>query len=70
MRMNSAADLDHLAATFSFVPPALLASASYFTQGEALAAGKIVPGPLPLRFGGRVSPEGGSDIPADWAVAR
>jgi uncharacterized protein len=70
MRMNSAADVDHLAATFSFVPPALLATASSFVQGEALAAGKIVPCPLLARFGGRISPEGGSDIPADWAAPR
>lgn len=70
MRMNSAADLEHLAAVFSFVPPSMLATASYFAQGEALAAGKIVPSPLLARFGGRISPEGGGDIPADWAAAR
>jgi DNA helicase HerA-like ATPase len=70
MRMNSVADLDHLASVFSFVPPSLLATASYFGQGESLLAGKIVPSPLLARFGGRVSQEGGSDVPATWATAR
>ena len=69
MRMNSAADLEHLAATFSFVPPALLAEASFLAQGETLLAGKIVPSPLLASFGGRVSREGGGDVPADWARA-
>lgn len=70
MRMNSTADLEHLAGTFSFVPPALLAEASYFAQGETLLAGKIVPSPLLARFGERVSQEGGGDVPADWAAPR
>lgn len=70
MRMNSAADLEHLAASFSFVPPALLAESAYFAQGETLLAGKIVPSPLLARFGGRVSQEGGGDVAADWATAR
>lgn len=70
MRMHSAADLEHLAGAFSFVPPALLAEASYFAQGETLLAGKIVPSPLLARFGDRVSQEGGGDVAADWATAR
>lgn len=70
MRMNSAADLEHLAATFSFVRPSLFAAASHFAQGESLLAGKIVPSPLHARFGGRISQEGGSDVPADWAAPR
>ena len=53
-----------------FVPPALLAEASYFAQGETLLAGKIVPSPLLARFGERVSQEGGGDVAADWATAR
>jgi hypothetical protein len=67
MRMNSTADLEHLASTFSFVPPGLLAKASSFGLGEALVAGKISPHPTLIRFGARISEEGGSDIPTSWA---
>ena len=67
MRMNSVADVGHLTEVFSFVPPSLLARATGFRQGEALVAGKIVPTPTFVRFGARVSEEGGSDVPADWA---
>jgi hypothetical protein len=68
MRMNSTADLAHLTHVFSFVPPSLLARATSFTQGEALVAGKLVPTPTFVRFGARVTEEGGSDVPADWAA--
>jgi DNA helicase HerA-like ATPase len=37
---------------------------------ESLLAGKIVPSPLFARFGGRISPEGGSDVPTTWATPR
>jgi uncharacterized protein len=67
MRMNSTADLAHLMHVFSFVPPSLLARATGFRQGEALVAGKLVPTPTLVRFGARVTEEGGSDVPADWA---
>lgn len=67
MRMNSEADIAQLQATFSFVPPALLAASSSFVQGEALLAGKLVPAPIMARFGGRFSQEGGGDVPTDWA---
>ena len=67
MRMNSVADVGHLTEVFSFVPPSLLARATGFRQGEALVAGKVVPTPTFVRFGARVSEEGGSDVPADWA---
>ncbi|MGE5692084.1 MAG: ATP-binding protein [Pseudomonadota bacterium] len=70
MRMNSAADLAHIAATFSFVPPGLLDRATAFRQGEALVAGKIAPHPALVRFGARMTAEGGSDVPADWAELR
>lgn len=70
MRMNSAADLAHLTETFSFVPPALLGSASAYRQGESLVAGKIAPSPLLTQFGGRISEEGGSDIATAWATPR
>ena len=67
MRMNSVADVAHLTEVFSFVPPSLLARATGFRLGEALVAGKVVPTPTFVRFGARVSEEGGSDVPADWA---
>ena len=70
MRMNSAADVGFVGDVFSFVPRSLLGQATTFRQGEALAAGKISPHPVLLRFGARVSEEGGSDVPADWARGR
>jgi hypothetical protein len=70
MRMNSAADLGFVGHVFSFVPQSLLERATAFRQGEALAAGKISAHPALLRFGARVSEEGGSDVPADWAAER
>jgi uncharacterized protein len=41
-----------------------------FRQGEALIAGKISPQPALLRFGARITEEGGADVPATWAAAR
>ncbi|HXV35146.1 MAG TPA: ATP-binding protein [Gaiellaceae bacterium] len=70
MRMNSTADLGYVGEIFSFVPQSLLERATTFRQGESLAAGKISPHPALLRFGARVSEEGGSDVPADWAESR
>jgi DNA helicase HerA-like ATPase len=70
MRMNSTVDLGFVGDVFSFVPGSLLERATTFRQGEALAAGKISPHPALLRFGGRVSEEGGGDVPADWAASR
>lgn len=71
MRMNSQADLDDLATVFSFVPKGMLAKAAAFRQGEALFAGKIVPAPRLLQVGGRLSAEGGADVPTSWVrVAR
>ena len=66
MRMNSAADLAHLAEIFSFVPPGLVDRAATFGQGEALVAGKIVSHPALMRFGARISNEGGVDV-SGWA---
>jgi DNA helicase HerA-like ATPase len=70
MRMNSAADLGFVGDVFSFVPQSLLERATTFRQGESLAAGKISPHPALLRFGARISEEGGGDVPADWAEGR
>jgi DNA helicase HerA-like ATPase len=70
MRMNSDADVAALERTFSFVPPSLLRRATTFRQGEALVAGKIAPHATLVRFGSRITEEGGSDVPADWAARR
>jgi hypothetical protein len=35
--------------------------------GEGLIAGRISPEPALLRFGARISEEGGADVPATWA---
>ncbi len=68
MRMNSAADLAYLGETFSFVPAGLLAKARRFGLGEALVAGKIAPEPALVRFGRRISEEGGADVGKGWAA--
>jgi len=62
MRMNSVADLAHVAEVFSFVPPGLVDRATAFGQGEALVAGKIASHPALLRFGSRITHEGGADV--------
>ena len=63
MRMNSREDLDQLGSIFGFVPRGLLARAAMFRQGEALVAGGFVPMPSIVRMRGRVTPEGGIDVP-------
>jgi Helicase HerA, central domain len=70
MRLNSLADAAFAEAAFSFVPPSLIAHSVTFRQGEGLIAGKISPQPALLRFGARISEEGGADVPATWAVPR
>ena len=70
MRMNSLADLGFVGEVFSFVPPSLLERATDFGQGEALAAGLISPHPALVRIGGRITAEGGGDVPAGWAEPR
>jgi uncharacterized protein len=62
MRMNSAADLALIGRDFSFVPPGLIDRAMTFRQGEALVAGKIASHPALMRFGARITEEGGSDV--------
>jgi uncharacterized protein len=66
MRMNSAADLALIGEVFSFVPPGLVDRATTFRQGEALVAGKIASHPALIRFGARITHEGGSDV-GGWA---
>jgi uncharacterized protein len=65
MRMNSTADLALVGEVFSFVPPGLIDRATTFRQGEALVAGKIASHPALIRFGARITHEGGSDV-AGW----
>ena len=62
MRMNSTADLAHIRQVFSFVPPGLIDRATTFRQGEALVAGTIASHPALIRFGARITEEGGSDV--------
>jgi DNA helicase HerA-like ATPase len=66
MRMNSTADLGHVGRVFSFVPPGLLDRATTFDQGEALVAGKIASHPALIRFGARITEEGGADVGGWW----
>lgn len=70
MRMNSAADIEHLSQVFSHVPAALIRQASTFGLGQGLAAGRIAADPMMFQTGTRYSVEGGGDIPATWAQRR
>jgi hypothetical protein len=70
MRINSLADAAFAEAAFSFVPPSLIQRSVTFHQGEGLIAGKISSQPALLRFGARISQEGGADVPATWAAGR
>jgi DNA helicase HerA-like ATPase len=63
MRMNSPADLAYLAESFSFGSPSMFDEARHFGLGESLFAGKFSPHPTLVRFGGRISEEGGADVP-------
>ncbi|WP_460626693.1 ATP-binding protein [Intrasporangium mesophilum] len=70
MRMNSEADLVHLREVFSFVPEGLIQRATSFRQGESLVAGKFASHPTLVRFGQRLSQEGGADVPTSWAASQ
>lgn len=70
LRMNAPGDLTEIRELFGFAPAGLVERSVNFTQGEALVAGPISPVPQLLRFGGRISHEGGIDIPADWLHPR
>jgi DNA helicase HerA-like ATPase len=65
MRLSSAADLAHVGSVFSSVAAGLVDRASTFAQGEALVAGRIVSHPALVRFGKRLTREGGTDV-SDW----
>jgi hypothetical protein len=62
MRMNSPGDVAELADVFGFAPPAMIAAAPQFVQGEALVAGGFVPRPAFIKMGGRLTRQGGSDV--------
>ncbi len=70
LRLNSLADTAFAEAAFSFVPPSLIERSVTFRQGEGLIAGRISPQPALLRFGARITEEGGADVPVTWATAR
>jgi hypothetical protein len=67
MRMNSRKDLKFIEEIFSQIPLPLLNQSTNLNQGEALLAGKIVTNVTYVKFGGRLSIEGGSDVPSSWA---
>jgi hypothetical protein len=62
MRMNSPVDIAELSGWFGFAPPALVASARTFVQGEALFAGGFTALPLLVQMGARLTYEGGGDV--------
>jgi DNA helicase HerA-like ATPase len=68
MRLNSRADAAFAETVFSFVPAGLIGQAPGFGLGQALVAGKVSPVPALVRFGRRVSEEGGSDVASTWAA--
>lgn len=69
MRVNSRSDRDYLATLFSQVPEDLVQESATFRLGEALVAGPCAPTPTMVTIGGRLSLEGGDDLPTDWARA-
>ncbi len=68
LRMNSVADVDDLCGIFSHVPPGLISEAPDYRLGEVLFAGPIAALPTRSAVRSRLSPEGGGDIPTDWAA--
>jgi DNA helicase HerA-like ATPase len=67
MRVNAAGDRAALASRFGFVPPELVELSGTFGLGETLLAGSVSPDPQLARTGARLTPEGGADVPTDWA---
>lgn len=70
MRVNSSDDLARLATVFSHVPASMVRESSSFGLGEVLAAGPVAPTPVRMRMGTRLTPEGGADLPTDWATVQ
>ena len=67
MRMTSTGDLAYVADVLSFAPKPLLDRATSFRIGESVVAGKAASHPALVRFGPRISQEGGADVPVSWA---
>ena len=68
MRVNGAGDVDDLVSLFSHVPEAMIRSSTGFGLGQALFAGPIAPVPTVVQVTTRRTPEGGGDVPTDWAA--
>ena len=68
MRMNSGADIEGLARAFSQVPATVIARSRHFVRGESLIVGEIVPSPTFTKFEGRLTQEGGGDVPPQKAT--
>jgi uncharacterized protein len=68
MRVNGAGDVDDLVSLFSHVPEAMIRSSTGFGLGQALFAGPIAPVPSLVQVTTRLTPEGGGDVPTDWAT--
>jgi uncharacterized protein len=68
MRVNGAGDVDDLESLFSHVPAAMIRSSTGFGLGQALFAGPIAPVPMVVQVTTRRTPEGGGDVPTDWAA--
>jgi hypothetical protein len=59
-----------MVSVLSQVPPSLMEQATTFSIGEALLAGRVVQNPIFVKFEGRLSEEGGGDVPTTWAARR
>jgi DNA helicase HerA-like ATPase len=70
LRMNSRDDVRDLTRTFSHVPAGMIERAPTLGLGEVLYAGPISPVPVFASTRRRLTPEGGADIPTDWATRR
>jgi DNA helicase HerA-like ATPase len=66
MKMISASDLAYVSQVFSQAPGTFLDQSPHFALGECLLAGKIVQNPTFCAFEGRLTEEGGTDVPASW----
>ncbi len=62
MKMSSPSDLAELGSVFGLAPPALLARAASFEQGQAMLAGGFAPIDGAVRMRQRFTHEGGADV--------
>lgn len=63
LKMSSPRDLAELADVFGYAQPELLARSPDFAMGQALFAGGFVPEPSLVQMAGRLTHEGGADVP-------